>query len=110
MGRALSVKWPGAIKIRPRANTPGLTYCAFQLLVAAHHGSDLGSEVILLLLNALALLKANSILEGDSAAQLLGGGGNILLHGHGVVLDKLLLEQAVLSIELVELTNNNVLL
>ena len=72
-----------------------------------NHGSDLSSEVVLLLLDALALLEADSALEGDGAAQSLGSAGDVLLDGELVVLDELLLQQAVLSIELVQLTLND---
>ena len=72
--------------------------------------SDLFGEVLLLLLDALALLKADGVLEGNGAAQSLGNGGDILLHGHGVILHELLLQQAVLLVELAQLTGDDALL
>ncbi|CAN3971143.1 Ribosome hibernation promoting factor, partial [Dysosmobacter welbionis] len=73
------------------------------------HGGDLLSEVLLLLLDALALLKADGVLEGHLSACGLGGGGDILLHAHGVVLHELLLQQAVLGVELVQLAHDDLL-
>ena len=54
--------------------------------------SDLLSEVLLFLLDALALLEAHGILQGDGTAQFLSGGIHILLHSDVTVLDKGLLE------------------
>ena len=60
---------------------------------------------------ALALLEANGVHEVDLAAELLGGVGDILLDraGEHVAADELLLEQAVLRIELVELAHDDLL-
>ena len=55
------------------------------------HGRDLGGEVVLLLLDALAGLEPGVGLDGDLAAQLLGNGGDVLLHGDLVLLDEGLL-------------------
>ncbi len=73
-----------------------------QLLAGSHLGDFFG-EVLLLLLDALALLEADSILQLDLAAQLLGALGDILLNGQLAILDELLLQQAVLGVELVQL-------
>ena len=73
------------------------------LLAHVHLRSDFCSEVFLLLLDALALFKADSVDELDLAAKLLGSGGHVLLNGDSAILDERLLEQAVLLVELVDL-------
>ena len=62
------------------------------LLAQVHLRSDLFGEVLLLFLNALALFKAGGVLQGNRAALGLCHGGYILLHAHGIVLDKQFVE------------------
>ena len=52
-----------------------------ELFAHVHLSGDFGGEVFLLLLDALAPLEADEGLDGDLAAQLLGDGGHVLLHG-----------------------------
>ena len=77
--------------------------------LALDHLGDLLSEVLLLLLDAFALLKADGVHEGDLAAQLLGSVSDILLDSAGehIAADKLLLQQAVLGVELVHLAHDD---
>ena len=49
--------------------------------VLLNHAGDLGGEVVLFLLDALAGLEAGECLDGDLAAQLLGHLSHVLLHG-----------------------------
>ena len=83
-----------------------------QLLSHVHLSSDLGGEVLLLLLDALAGLEANGGDELHGTAQLLGGVGNVVLHGalEQVAADELHLQQAVLLVELVHLAHDDLLL
>lgn len=95
---------------RPSPNLFSSYFVIWKLLVAVDHGSDLSRKVLLLLLDALALLEANGGVEADLAAQRLGSVVHILLDGDVAVLDEGLLKQAVLGIELVELAHDNLFL
>ena len=92
-----------AVEAQPFLNKkPGMA-CHSGLLILfthVHLRSDFCSEIFLLLFDALALFKADSVDELDLAAKLLRGGSHVLLDGDRTVLDERLLEQAVLFVEL----------
>ena len=77
---------------------------------AVHLCSDFRSEVFLLLLDALASLKANSVNELDLAAELLGRGVDVLLDRDAAILDERLLQEAVFFVELVQLAGSDLFL
>ena len=78
------------------------------LASASDLSSDLSSEVVDLLLDALTLNVVNSVDKGDLATQLLGSIGNVASHVtlEQVGTDELLLQQADLLVEGGDLTGS----
>lgn len=73
-----------------------MRFCLFKLLYKA---CDFGCEIILLLLNALALFKASKACYCKLCADGFSDFSNVLLDGDLVALDIGLLEQAVFLVE-----------
>ena len=73
------------------------------------HACDLFCEVVLTLLETLTLLKAIEVLDLDRAAELLSRSSGISGNRHLVILDILLLAEAVFLIELGELAHYHLL-
>ncbi len=78
-------------------------------LSALSHLSNFSSEIVLLLLDALAALVANERINLDSCAGSLSLGLNVLSDGHCIVLEVLLVEEANFLIVLSETTLNDLL-
>ena len=97
-------------KLNP-AGRPGWDkLCDLELLCQTGSGGDFSGEIVDLLLDALALLKANGVDKLHGAAQRLGSAVHILLDRDAAVLDERLLQEAVLLEELVHLAGGDLLL
>ena len=79
----------------------------FKLL---HHACNFSSEVISTLLQAFALLEAGELDDLDLAAQVLSNLSGVLSNRQVAVLDELLIDQAVLLEELLDLALDHLLL
>ncbi len=109
----ISMKWKkeqsdiAARKSPGRVSAPGIFYyiqkglplrtapnCIKRLALALSHSSNFRSEVVLLLLDALAALVAYEGVDLDGSACCLSLRLNILSDGHCIVLEVLLIEEA----------------
>ena len=75
-----------------------------------HHACNFSSEVVSTLLQAFALLEAGELDNLDVAAQILSDLSGVLSNGQVAVLDELLIDQAVLLEELLDLALDHLLL
>ena len=75
-----------------------------------HHACNFSSEVVSTLLQAFALLEAGELDDLDVAAQILSDLSGVLSNRQVAVLDELLIDQAVLLEELLDLALDHLLL